>query len=162
MEWADQFYSLGAYTAFGQDALQCIAGNVKQVGSSETGYATFGTTDAQFNSLMFADAAPTVVSAVDAMRENDPCGQIETILNGTMFDLLNVPTIKVPVAYVHAGNDAIFQAPLPWPQVQEALYASSPKVTNISLPGEGHAVTLERGVPRLEAAMSAWLTANGL
>lgn len=162
MEWADQFYSLGAYTAFGEDALQCVAGNVKQVGSSQTGYAQFGTTNPQFNSLMLADAAPDVVQAVDAMRENDPCGQIETILTGTVFDLLSDATINVPIAYVHAGDDGIFQAPLPWPQIQEALYAGSPKVTNISLPGEGHAVTLERGAPKLEAAMSSWLTANGL
>jgi pimeloyl-ACP methyl ester carboxylesterase len=162
MEWADQFYSLGAYTAFGQDALQCVAGNVKQVGTNETGYAQFGETNAQFNSLMFADAAPNVVQAVDSMRENDPCGQIETILTGTLYDLLSNATIKVPIAYVHAGDDGIFQAPLPWPALQEALYAGSPKVTDISLPGEGHAVTLERGVGKLESAMSTWLTANHL
>ena len=162
MEWADQFYSFGAYAAFGQDALQCIAGNVKQVGSSETGYAKFGATNAQFNSLMLADAAPAVVRAVDAMRENDPCGQIDTILTGTLYDALNDPTIKVPVAYVHAGDDGIFQAGLPWPTLQEALYAGSAKLTDISLPGEGHAVTLERRAPVLEAAMSTWLTANGL
>jgi pimeloyl-ACP methyl ester carboxylesterase len=162
MEWADQFYSLGAYAAFASDALQCVAGNTKQVGSSQTGYATFGQTNAQFNSLMLADAAPAVVSAVDAMRENDPCGQIESILTGTAFDLLGDPSIKVPIAYVHAGRDGIFQAPLPWPSLQEALYAGTSKLTDISLPGQGHAVTLERGAPRLQLAMSAWLTANGL
>jgi pimeloyl-ACP methyl ester carboxylesterase len=162
MEWADQFYSLGAYAAFGEDALQCVAGNVRQVGTSKTGYAAFGVTNSQFNSLMFANAAPNVVHAVDAIRENDPCGQILTILTGTVFDLLNDPTINVPIAYVHAADDGIFQAPLPWPSIQQALYIGSPKVTNISLPGEGHAVTLERGAPLLEAAMSSWLTANGL
>jgi pimeloyl-ACP methyl ester carboxylesterase len=162
MEWADQFYSLGAYTAFGEDALQCAAGNVAQVGTTETGYAKFGETNAQFNSLMFADAAPNVVSAVDAMRENDPCGQIETILTGTAVDILNAPTIRVPIAYIHAGDDGIFQAGLPWPTLQEALYTGTSKLTDISLPGEGHAVTLERGVGKLEAAMSTWLTANGL
>lgn len=162
MEWADQFYSLGAYTAFGEDALQCVAGNVAQVGTTETGYAKFGETDAQFNSLMLADAAPDVVSAVDSMRENDPCGQIETILTGTALDILNDPTIRVPIAYIHAGDDGIFQAGLPWPTLQQALYAGTSKLTDISLPGEGHAVTLERGAGRLEAAMSSWLTANGL
>jgi pimeloyl-ACP methyl ester carboxylesterase len=162
IEWADQFYSLGAYTAFGQDTLQCVAGNVKQVGSSETGYAKFGETNTQFNALMLHDATPDVVSAVDAIRVNDPCGQVETILNGTFYDLASNGSIKVPIAYIHAGNDAIFQAGLPWPNLQEALYAGTSKLTDISLPGEGHMVTLERGAPVLEAAMSTWLTANGL
>lgn len=162
MEWADQFYSLGAYTAFGLDAVQCVLGNVKQVGSSSTGYAQFGTTDAQYDSLMFRDVDPAVEAAANALRTNDPCGQIESILTGTAIDILNVGSIHVPIAYVHAGDDGIFQAGLPWPSLQESLYRSTPKLTDISLPGEGHAVTLERGAPKLEAAMNAWLTARGL
>jgi len=162
IEWADQFYSLGAYTAFGGDAVQCVEGNVKQVGSSSTGYAQFGTTDAQFDSLMLHDVAPAVEAAVNALRTNDPCGQIESILTGTLIDIANVGSIKIPIAYVHAGADAIFQAGLPWPSFQKSLYTGTPKLTDISLPGEGHAVTLERRAPQLEAAMSAWLSANGL
>jgi pimeloyl-ACP methyl ester carboxylesterase len=162
MEWADQFYSLGTYTAFGLDAVQCVEGNVKQVGSSSTGYATFGTTDAQYDSLMFADVDPAVEAAANALRTNDPCGQIESILTATAIDILNVGSIKVPIAYVHAGDDGIFQAGLPWPSLQESLYRGTSKLTDISLPGEGHAVTLERSAPKLDTAMSTWLTANGL
>jgi len=162
MEWADQFYSLGAYDAFLSDATQCVQGGSTQVGSSSTGYATFGVSDAAYDSLMFADADPAVESTATALRTNDPCGQVESILNGTAFGLTHDESIKVPVAYVHGGADGIFQAGLPWPSLQEALYSGSSKLTDISLPGEGHAVTLERGAPRLEAAMSAWLTANGL
>lgn len=162
VEWADQFYSLGAYTAFGGDAAQCVEGNVEQVGSSSTGYAQFGTTDTQYDSLMFHDVDPAVEAAANALRTNDPCGQIESILTGTAIDIANVSAINVPIAYIHAGSDGIFQAGLPWPSLQESLYGGTPKLTDISLPGEGHAVTLERGAPKLEAAMSAWLTANGL
>jgi pimeloyl-ACP methyl ester carboxylesterase len=162
MEWADQFYSLGTYAAFASDAVQCLQGNVKQVGSNSTGYATFGQTTADYDSLMFDNIDPAVEADLNALRTNDPCGQIETTVQGTVFDLLNIGSIKVPVAYVHAGDDAIFQAGLPWPSIQEALYSGSPKVTNISLPGEGHAVTLERGAPQLVAAMNSWLTTNQL
>ncbi len=161
-EWADQFYSLLAYTAFGVDAVQCAEGNVKQVGSSSTGYAQFGTTDAQYDSLMLHDVDPSVEAAVNALRTNDPCGQIESILTGTVIDILNVGSIKVPIAYVHGGDDAIFQAGLPWPSFQESLYSGASKLDDISLSGEGHAVTLERGAPKLDAAMGTWLTANGL
>jgi pimeloyl-ACP methyl ester carboxylesterase len=162
MDWADQLYSLGAYSAFASDTLQCVQGNVKQVGSSSSGYATFGTADTQFDSLMLADADPAVRKAVNAMRTNDPCGQIESILGGSVLDIANAASIKVPIAYVHGGEDGIFQAGLPWPSFQEGLFKGSSRLTDIGLPGEGHAVTLERGAPRLEAAMSAWLTANGL
>jgi pimeloyl-ACP methyl ester carboxylesterase len=162
IEWADQFYSLGTYTAFADDAVQCVEGNVKQVGSNSTGYATFGMTDAEYDSLMFADVDPAVEAAANALRTNDPCGEIESILTGTVIDIANVGSIKAPIAYVHAGDDGIFQAGLPWPSLQASLYNGTPKLTDISLPGEGHAVTLERGAPKLEAAMSAWLTANGL
>jgi hypothetical protein len=99
-----------AYTAFGGDAAQCVEGNVEQVGSSSTGYAQFGTTDTQYDSLMFHDVDPAVEAAANALRTNDPCGQIESILTGTAIDIANVGAINVPIAYVHAGSDGIFQA----------------------------------------------------
>lgn len=162
VEWADQFYSPGTYTAFGLAATQCVAGNVDQVGSNAGDYAAFGTTSASYNSLMFADIDPSVEAAADAQRTRDPCGMIESILTGTATDLLNVNKIKVPVAYVHAGKDGIFEDALPWAKLQESLYTGTSKLTDISLPGEGHAVTLERQAPTFAADMSAWLSANGL
>jgi len=126
MEWADQFYSFAPTRRSAEDALQCVAGNVKQVGSSETGYATFGETNSQFNSLMLADAGAggRQRRRHDAMRTTR-AARSSPILTGTVYDLASDATIKVPIAYVHAGDDGIFQAPLPWPQIQEALYAGS-------------------------------------
>lgn len=161
VEWADQSYSVGTYAAFGGDAIQCAAGGNRQVGSTSTGYAEFGSTASQYDALMFHDAAPAVVAAANSRRTLDPCGQIESVLTGVGLDVLDVSAIRVPIAYVHAGQDAIFTIGLPWPQLQEALYRSA-ALTDISLPGEGHAVTLERAAPRFEAAMSAWLGANRL
>lgn len=163
VEWSDDLsYSLGAYSAFGADAVQCVGGGSPQVGSSSTGYAAFGETTAEYDSLMFADVAPAVENAANQLRTLDPCGQIESVLTGVAVDLANIGSINVPIAFVHAGDDGIFTDQLPWAQIQEALYRSSPKVTDVSLPGEGHAVTLERSAPKLESAMNAWLTANGL
>ena len=162
MEWADFGYSVGTYEAFAGDATQCVAGTGRQTGSSSTGYAAFGQTPGAYDQLMFADADPVVEADATDMRTLDPCGQIESILNAVAVDAAMIGSIKAPIAYVHAGADAIFQSGLPWAQTQEALYGSSSKVTDISLPGAGHAVTLEHSAPALEAAMDAWLQANHL
>jgi pimeloyl-ACP methyl ester carboxylesterase len=158
MEWADEGYSPATLGAFGVQGAQCLLGGEDQVGSHVSGYAPFGATAGQYDSLMFAGANPAVESDATAMRTRDPCGQIEGTLNGVGVDLLNVEDIHVPIAYVHAGEDAVFTDPLPWAQLQEALYTGSPSVTNIALAGVGHAVTLESSASKLEDAMNAWLT----
>ncbi len=139
-----------------------MQGNVTQVGSTSDDYAAFGTTAAQYDALMFNDVAPAVESAANAMRTRDPCGMITSILTGAVFDTTNVSKITIPIAYVHASDDGIFEDALPWPTLQEALYARTSKLTDISLPGEGHAVTLERSAPTFAADMSSWLSANAL
>jgi hypothetical protein len=40
--------------------------------------------------------------------------------------------------------------------------AATAKLTDISLAGAGHAVTLERSAPAFEQTMSGWLTENHL
>jgi hypothetical protein len=162
VDWADQGYSPGAYAAFGGDGVQCVLGTGKQVGSSSTGYAAFGQTAAEYDALMFADADPAVVAAANGLRELDPCGQVESVLTAVALDVARVGTISVPIAFVHGTEDAIFVTGLPWSQLQEALYLSSPQVTDITLAGEGHAVTLEQSAASLDRAMSSWLSANGL
>jgi hypothetical protein len=162
MDWADQSYSPGALTAFGEDGAQCVTGGTTQVGGQGSDYASYGQSAAGFDALMFANAAPNVEAAATAMRTNDPCGDILSILNAVAVDALNIGTIKVPVAYVWGTQDANYIIGTPWWSLQELLYSESPKVTDITLPGSGHAVTLERTFPTLVSQMSAWLTANGL
>lgn len=161
IEWADEGFSPEALSAFGADAVQCVAGTTAQKGSSAAGYAKFGTTDAEFDALMFHDADPAVVAAANALRTNDPCGLVESVLTGVGVDALQIGGIKVPIVYVHASQDAIFTIGLPWPQLQEDLF-HSPLLIDVSLPGEGHAVTLEHSAPKLEQAMNQWLGSTGL
>jgi Alpha/beta hydrolase family len=163
VDWADQGFSPAALGAFLQGGAQCLLqGGAAQRGSTVRGYAPFGQTEAQFDSLMFAGADPAVVSAAGATRTLDPCGDVESILGGVAIDLLMDGTIRVPIAYVHGERDAVFISGVPWAQLQEKLYSGSAKVTDVTLSGVGHAVTLERSAPRLQAAMNAWLTANRL
>jgi hypothetical protein len=162
MDWADQSYSPSALSAFGAAGSQCAGGGSPQVGGRSNGYGAYGQTTAQYDSLMFHDTDPAVLAAANAMRTLDPCGDINSILNGVSVDVANVGSIKVPIAYVWGDQDANYIAGSPWWQQQEAMYSSSPKVTDVTLTNTGHAVTLERSAPRLQTAMNHWLTANGL
>jgi dienelactone hydrolase len=161
MEWADDLdYSTAAYAAFAGDAVQCVGGGSEQVRSTSPGYAAFGQTIAQYDALMFNDADPAVLAAANSRRTLDPCGQVESILTAVAVDLARIGSIRVPIAYVYASRDAIYEPG--WYQLQQALYTSSPKVTAIGLPGVGHAITLERSARELQLAMSSWLAANRL
>jgi pimeloyl-ACP methyl ester carboxylesterase len=163
VEWNDADYSVGTYAAFASDITQCLSGGEDQVGSSTAGYARFGETDAEYNSLMFAGVAPNVEAAADKLRTLDPCGLIASVLTGVAENVLHDSSIKVPIIYFHASEDAIFPIGIPWAAVQETLYTHTAKLTDVSLPGAGHAVTLESAsAAPFAAAMNSWLTANGL
>jgi pimeloyl-ACP methyl ester carboxylesterase len=163
MDFTDGTYSVLALDAFGVDSAQCLLGGSPQRPGGATGYGDFGATIADYNQIMFSSSAdPAVVAAADAMRTKDPCGDVLSILDGVPFDLLDLGSIKVPVAYVWGGDDALFLSPLPWARIQEGLYSGSPKVTNIELAGSGHAVTLGAQAPQLMSSMDSWLTANSL
>jgi pimeloyl-ACP methyl ester carboxylesterase len=161
-DFTDGTYSPLALSAFGADGAACALGGSPQTPGGAPGYGDFGATIADYNQIMFNDADPAVVAAADATRSKDPCGDILSILNAVPIDLLNLGTIKVPVAYAWGSKDALFLSPAPWAQIQESLYSGSPKVTNIELAGSGHAVTLGRQAPQLQHAMDVWLTANSL
>ena len=161
-DFTDGTYSPLALDAFGTDGATCALGGGPQTPGGAPGYGDFGATIADYNEIMFNDADPAVVKAADAVRSKDPCGDILSILTAVPIDLLNLHTIRVPVAYVWGSKDALFLSPAPWAAIQESLYSGSPKVTNIELVGSGHAVTLGRQAPHLQQSMDAWLTANSL
>ncbi|HET9074533.1 MAG TPA: alpha/beta hydrolase [Solirubrobacteraceae bacterium] len=164
MDFADGDFSPAAYATFGADAAHCLTGGQPAGPGGPGGYSPFGATTADYDSVMFApaDTDPTVETAANRLRSLDPCGDITSTLAATTLSVGNVHKIDVPVAYVWGQNDALFPGPLPWAQLQEALYTGSPKVTNFELPGSGHAVTLERTAPLLIRDMDGWLSANGL
>jgi pimeloyl-ACP methyl ester carboxylesterase len=161
VDWADQGYSPLALGAFGALGAQCVTGGVAEGPGQAGGYGSYGETVAQYDALMFHDADPAVVAAANALRTKDPCGDVESILTAVAIDLAKIGTINVPIAYVWGDDDANY-VPAIWWQLQEPLYAGSPKVTGIGLSGTGHAVTLERSASTFRAGMAAWLTQSGL
>jgi pimeloyl-ACP methyl ester carboxylesterase len=162
VDWADQSYSPMALTSFAADGGGCFTNPETQINGQGSNYGTYGSTADTFNGLMFAGADPAVVSAVDAIRSNDPCGDILSILNAVPVDVANLGSITVPVVYVWGDQDANYIIGSPWWQLQEALFTGSSKVTDVTLVGSGHAVTLQRTAPQLMQAMDHWLSASGL
>jgi hypothetical protein len=159
--WADQGYSPLSLSAFGQLGAQCITGGDPAGPGGSGGYGSYGATAAAYDALMFHDADPAVVAAANAMRTEDPCGDVESILTAVAIDVAKIGTIDVPIAYAWGDSDGNYLGAAWW-QLQQPLYSSSPKVTGIGLSDTGHAVTLERSAPTFRTLMAEWLTQNGL
>jgi pimeloyl-ACP methyl ester carboxylesterase len=157
LSWADQGQSLLATTTFLQAGVTCANGGVSSAGAP--GYAPFGATAADFDAAMFHDAAPAVVNAANALRNPDPCGDDNSVVEGIALDHVMLPTVTVPVFLLYGSNDALF--PPPAGSLQQAHFVSSHDVSLTQLADTGHAVTLERSAPTLEANLSRWLTARG-
>jgi pimeloyl-ACP methyl ester carboxylesterase len=162
VDWADQTYSPAALTGFAVAGAQCLGGGMPARDGAPSGYGVYGSTTSAYDALMFHDTDPAVLAVANATRTKDPCGDLLTILSGVAVDALMVPTIEVPVVYVWGTDDGNYIDGTPWWQLQEALFLSSPKVTDVTLDDTGHAVTLERSAPQTVAAMDRWLGENHL
>jgi pimeloyl-ACP methyl ester carboxylesterase len=157
LSWADQGSSTLATTDFVQAGSDC--GNGGETSGGAPGYAPFGQTVADFDAAMFFDADPAVVAATNQLRNLDPCGDDNSIIDAITTDHLMVPTITVPVLLIFGANDALF--PPPAGTEQAAQFAGSSDVSLIQLTDTGHALTLERSAPTFTADISQWLAARG-
>jgi pimeloyl-ACP methyl ester carboxylesterase len=157
LSWADQGQSQLAGTTFATAGQRCLNGGEPSGGTP--GYAPFGETAADFDAIMFHDADPAVVTAATAMRNLDPCGDIESLGQTSPVDHAMLPTISVPVLLVYGANDALF--PPPAGSQQQAQFAGSKDVSLVQIPDTGHAVTLERSAPTLVGDVSQWLAGRG-
>jgi pimeloyl-ACP methyl ester carboxylesterase len=108
---------------------------------------------------MFHDADPAVVAAANALRNPDPCGDDNSVVDATALDHLMLPTVTVPVLLLYGSNDALF--PPPAGTLQQLHFVGGHDVSLIQLADTGHAVTLERSAPLLVADLSSWLAARG-
>lgn len=157
--YADLGASPAALTTFAATGQVCLAGGQPAGPGQASGYAYFGQTPQDFDSVMFHDADPAVVQAATAMRLRDPCGDTNSFPAAIATDLAQVPSIQVPVLLVFGQNDALF--PPPAESNQRALFAGSTKVQSVMLADTGHALTLERSAPSTVAAVSSWLSGLG-
>jgi pimeloyl-ACP methyl ester carboxylesterase len=123
------------------------------------GYAYFGQTPADFQAAMFAGADPAVEAAATKLRNPDPCGDYTSIALALRQDPSELGSVHIPALIVCAAKDALF--PPAACMSQASLYMFDNDVTVTTLPGAGHAVTLELAAPILRARVSAWLARRG-
>jgi pimeloyl-ACP methyl ester carboxylesterase len=160
LSYADLGSSPTAVSTFAATGQVCLGGGQPAGPGQPAGYAYFGQTPQDFDAVMFHDADPAVVQAATPMRLRDPCGDTNSFPAAIATDIAMVPSIKVPVLLVFGQNDALF--PPPAESNQRALFAGSPKVQSVMLADTGHALTLERSAPSTVAAVSGWLTGQGV
>jgi len=158
--WADQGYSARSVEQSVRQGAECLPGGEPAYPGGPPGYAYFGRTETEFRDNVFKDADPAVVERATAKRNRDPCGDNATLARVAVVNQLGVKSITVPVLLVFGDKDAVFQAGAM--QDQAALFEGSSSVTTKSIPGAGHALTLERSAPLVRSTTAAWLTASGL
>jgi pimeloyl-ACP methyl ester carboxylesterase len=159
MAYADLGASPAALIQFATTGGVCLGGGQPAGPGQPGGYGYFGQTPQDFQAAMFHHADPSVVAAVTALRNRDPCGDINSFPQALVLNPLSVPTIKVPVLLVFGANDALF--PPPAGSLQRLLFSGSSDVRSVLLNNTGHAVTVELSAPTLRDDTCAWLAAHG-
>ena len=162
MAWSDQGFSMEAGAQAATTAQVCQAGGEpKYAPQGAPGYALFPTTDDAFKRLFFSSSAdPSVVQAVTAARERDPCGDLASLSAAIDADNANIASVKVPVLIVFGDSDAVF--PPPSGDAQRAKLTGSPDVTTVLIAGTGHGLYLEQPAAAVREAVSGWFDRHGL
>jgi pimeloyl-ACP methyl ester carboxylesterase len=142
---------------FGQTTLDCSLHPESSGGAP--GYAPFGQTNAAFDAIMFHDADPAVVTAVNAMHPVNPCGDVTSAVAALVADRRTLPTVRIPVLFALASNDVLFMPPAAGGEGAE--FSGSSALTRMTFPDTGHAFTLGRSAPTVTAMIGAWLKRYG-
>jgi len=136
-------------------ATVCASGGLRVGGAGPAGYAPFGPPEGAAAAL-FNSADPAVQSAALQLLTIDPCGDTASFGPAVAVDLVNVPSIEVPVLIIAGGSDALF--PVPAGPDQASLFTGAASVEQVTLPAFAHAVTLERAyAPSALRPLNDWL-----
>ncbi|WP_104083612.1 alpha/beta fold hydrolase [Cryobacterium sp. Y11] len=89
----------------------CASGGLRVIGGAGlAGYAPFGPPEGAAAAL-FDSVEPAVQSAAVQLLTIDPCGDTASFAAAVAVDLVNVPSIDVPVLIIAGGSDALFPVP---------------------------------------------------
>jgi pimeloyl-ACP methyl ester carboxylesterase len=88
----------------------CASGGLRVGGAGLAGYAPFGPPEGAAAAL-FDSVEPAVQSAAVQLLTIDPCGDTASFAAAVAVDLVNVPSIDVPVLIIAGGSDALFPVP---------------------------------------------------
>ena len=133
----------------------CASGGLRVGAVGPAGYAPFGAPDGAAAAL-FNSAEPAVQSAALQLLTLDPCGDTASFAPAVAVNLVNVPSITVPVLIIAGGSDALF--PVPAGPDQASLFTGAASVDQVTLPTVAHAITLEQAyAPSALRPLNDWL-----
>jgi pimeloyl-ACP methyl ester carboxylesterase len=133
----------------------CASGGLRVGAVGPAGYAPFGPPDGAAAAL-FNSAEPAVQSAALQLLTLDPCGDTASFAPAVAVNLVNVPSITVPVLIIAGGSDALF--PVPAGPDQASLFTGAASVDQVTLPTVAHAITLEQTyAPSALRPLNDWL-----
>lgn len=161
LSYADQGSGLPAATALSQAQLRCATAPERSDGDvGAPNYAFFGQTPADFRAAHFgADTDEDVFEKVLARRNRDPCGDLNSIGPSLALNQVGIRSISSPILVVTGEKDALF--PPPAGELQARGYPSSNDVTQVTLPGAPHALTLSPQRGAFIGVIDGWLKARG-
>jgi pimeloyl-ACP methyl ester carboxylesterase len=146
-----------AQVAFGPTRDACLAGGEPAEPGSPSGYAYFGQpTEADFSAIMFSAPPP---SSILALRNRDPCGDINSIIPALVQQQSQLGNVRVPVLVICGTKDALY-APLGC-ESQGDRFTRARRVTVEQVRRAGHAITLDRSAASFRRKVSRWLKKRG-
>ncbi len=155
VSYTDQGSSALAASSSAFSAKACTTGGRPVAPGGPGGYAPFGD-PAGANAAVLNDATPVVAAAAALPKLTlNPCGDIVPFAKVAALNLTHLDAIKVPVLEIVGGGDQIFPASAG--RRQAALFTGSSAVDLVTVPGAGHAITLQRGHGAFTAGMRTWL-----
>jgi hypothetical protein len=157
---ADQDFTPEVLSVSFQAGLRCGTGGEPADPGGAPGYVYFSPSPEGFRHFSFATAEPRVADAATAMRNRDPCGDVQSLASAVATNQMNAPSIGVPVFLLYGTADPAYQQPQAG-QDQRNLFSGSKDVTLRFLAGQAHALTLERAAPDVQSAAAEWLARRG-
>ncbi len=149
-----------AQIALGPTRELCVRGGEPSDPGGPSGYSFYGQpAAADFQSIMFANAAAPVVQAALPFRNRDPCGDVLSIIPALLQQGRMLKAVKVPVLVLCGRNDALY-SPIACDQ-QLDRYTRSRDTSLALVAKAGHALTLQRSARSFRRKLSRWLARRG-
>jgi pimeloyl-ACP methyl ester carboxylesterase len=149
-----------AQVAFGPARDACLTGGQRAELGGPPGYAYFGQpTPSDFQAIMFHSPRADVRDAATALRNQDPCGDLDSIIAALLQQRAELARVRVPVLVICGTNDALYAAL--GCRMQADRFSRSRSVTVELVRRAGHAITLERSAASFRRKLSRWLRRRG-